>query len=103
MLPTPKTTFLRDDARCAHLTHAITRCRNSAKAAILAGELAAEGTATGVSIIGGAAGAGLASLGFAAIVGVGRNVADGFRLVTSAGTVAALATTRGVALSAANP
>jgi len=33
MLPTPKTTFLRDDARCGHFTQANARCRNAAKAA----------------------------------------------------------------------
>ena len=35
MLPTPNTTFLRDDARCGHLTHASARSRNAAKAAAL--------------------------------------------------------------------
>src|ERR1700740_2568793 len=50
MLPTPKTTFLREEARCEHLTHAITRARNAANAAALAGSEEVKtmvGTATG--------------------------------------------------------
>ena len=35
MLPTPNATFLRDDARCGHFTHASARSRNAAKAAAL--------------------------------------------------------------------
>src|SRR5271154_617043 len=39
MLPTPKTTFLRDDARCGHLTQDKARFCNSAKAADFSGEV----------------------------------------------------------------
>src|ERR1039458_3946378 len=38
MLPTPNATFLRDDARCAHLTQASARSRNAAKAAAFSGD-----------------------------------------------------------------
>src|ERR1039458_4803204 len=38
MLPTPNATFLRDDARCAHLTQASARSRNTAKAAAFSGD-----------------------------------------------------------------
>ena len=36
MLPTPNTTFLRDDARCGHFTQASARSRKAANAAALA-------------------------------------------------------------------
>ena len=59
MLPTPKTTFLRDEARFGHFTHASARSRSSAKAAAFSagGSLAA----TGLSAMTGA-GAGAATL-----------------------------------------
>ena len=43
MLPTPNTTFLRDAARCGHLTQAIARSRNSANAAAFAGSVGVAG------------------------------------------------------------
>src|SRR5439155_5175507 len=51
--PTPKTTFLREEARCGHFTQAKARWRKSAKAAALASavragsELAETGSAGG--------------------------------------------------------
>src|SRR3569833_2394973 len=82
MSHTPKTTFLREEARCGHLTHDRARSRNSAKAADFASELNAGSTVAGVSISDGAIdGAGLGSGGFGAATGAGA-----VRLVTSAAT-----------------
>src|SRR5580700_6627513 len=46
-LPTPKTTFFRELARCGHLTQVSARARSSAYAAALASETGAVVTTTG--------------------------------------------------------
>src|SRR5580700_11326628 len=53
-LPTPKTTFFRELARCGHLRHTSARARSSANAAALASETGAAATSVGA---GGDAGA----------------------------------------------
>ena len=100
MLPTPNTTFLRDDARCGHFTHANARVRNSANAAALASGLKvgcadwATGASTEGIMIGGAvtgvgemdlagtSGLGAAKPGFAGEGGWLRADSDSFDTAT---------------------
>src|SRR4051812_7568098 len=48
MSPTPNTTFLRDEARFAHLTQESALCRSSEKAEILASGASSFGETTGL-------------------------------------------------------
>src|SRR5207249_2844688 len=73
MLPTPKTTFFREAAKCGHLTQLIARVRRSAKAAALA---SGESDATVIGVSAGGVGKRAAGLttGFSTAAGAGAGI-----------------------------